>query len=248
MAPNRKDRSEAGTREARQVELRGLPNRVELAAKKRILIVDDHPMMRLGLSQVFKHEPGLEVCGEAGSPAEALQLISTCRPDLVLTDITLKGGNGLELIRDLVAIQAGLPILVVSMHDETVYAERALRAGARGYIMKEETGEHLVGAVRQVLAGGIYLSERESARVVEGFASPKARAAGAPFQRLSDREFQIFELIGQGKTSHDIGALLRLSSKTVDTHRANIRQKLGLESGAALFRHAVQWVSSGSPI
>src|SRR5215813_289724 len=168
------------------------------AAKKRILIVDDHPMMRQGLAQLIDNESDLTVCGEADTAAQAESAVSTQKPDLVIADISLPDKNVLELIKDLQAIHAGLPVLVVSMHDETLYAERVLRAGGRGYIMKQEGGKKLMQAIRQVLNGQIYVSEKMSAKILELFSGGRAAVAGSGVQRLSDREFEVFQFIGQG--------------------------------------------------
>lgn len=213
-------------------------------SRRRLLVVDDHPFMRAGLAQLIDRQPDLQVCGEAGNPAEALQLVPKLRPDLVLSDITMPGRSGAEFIKDLHALHPGLPVLVVSMHDETIYAERMLRAGARGYIMKEAGGEALLGAIRQVLRGEVYLSPKLSARILENLSGTKPRGSNSPITKLTDREFEVFQLIGQGKSTHDIAAQLGLSTKTVDVHRANIKGKLGITDGTALVRHAVRWVET----
>lgn len=213
-------------------------------AKKSVLLVDDHPFMRAGLAGLIERQPDLCLAGEAGNPTEAFQAIERKNPDLVLTDLTMPGRSGLEFIKDLRALAAELPILVISMHDEVVHAERALRAGARGYIMKEAGGEALLTAIRQVLAGGIYVSPRMSARLLETFSGTKPRGSSSPIEKLTDREFEVFRLIGEGKSTRDIAAQLHLSPKTVDVHRANIKEKLGLSDATALIRHAVRWVET----
>lgn len=213
-------------------------------SRKRILVVDDHPFMRAGLAQLIDRQPDLVVCGEAGNPAEGLQKLQTNPPDLVLSDITMPGRSGAEFIKDLHALQPNLPVLVISMHDESIYAERMLRAGARGYIMKEAGGEALLAAVRQVLRGEVYVSAKMSARLLENLTGSRPRGSNSPIARLSDREFEVFQLIGQGKGTGDIAAELHLSSKTVDVHRANIKAKLGLKDSTALVRHAVRWIES----
>ena len=212
--------------------------------RKRILVVDDHPFMRAGLAQLIDRQPDLHVCCEAGNPAEALQALAKGRPDLVLTDITMPGRSGAEFIKDLLALHPGLPVLVISMHDESIYAERMLRAGARGYIMKEAGGEALLAALRQVLGGQVYVSPKLSARLLENLTGGKPRGSSSPIAKLTDREFEIFQLIGQGKSTHDIAAQLGLSTKTVDVHRANIKGKLGITDGTQLVRHAVRWVET----
>lgn len=205
-------------------------------------------MTRVGLVQVINQQPDMEVSWQAGNPAEAMAELANSSPDLILADLTMKGGSGLDFIKDVTARYAEIPILVVSMHDEMVYAERVLRAGARGYIMKEETGEHLIAAIRRVLGGGVYLSENMSSRIYQSFAGNKATQSHAHLEQLSDREFDIFQLIGRGRTTQEIAVHLRLSPKTVDTHRSNIRQKLGLENGTTLLRYAVQWTASQSSV
>jgi DNA-binding NarL/FixJ family response regulator len=212
--------------------------------RKRILIVDDHPMMRAGLAQLISKQGGLEVCCEAGSAVEAMAAISRFEPDLILADITMKGGSGLEFIKDVLAVHGEIPILVVSMHDEKVYAERALRAGASGYIMKEESAEFLLAAIQRVLEGGVYLSETMSARILKNVSRPTSRNKESPLQNLTDREFEVFQLIGQGKTSEEIARQLRISPRTVDVYRSQIKEKLQLKSGTALVHYAVQWAGT----
>jgi DNA-binding NarL/FixJ family response regulator len=216
----------------------------ESPSRRRLLIVDDHPFMRAGLAQLIDRQPDLQVAWEAGSPAEALMVLEKQKPDLVLSDITMPGRSGAEFIKDLHALHPGLPVLVISMHDETIYAERMLRAGARGYIMKEAGGEALLTAVRQVLSGQIYVSAKLSARLLENLTGGTPRGSQSPIAKLTDREFEIFQMIGQGKSTHDIAAQLHLSTKTVDVHRANIKGKLGITDGTALVRHAVRWVET----
>jgi len=212
--------------------------------KKRILIVDDHPMMRQGLAQLIGAEPDMAICGEAENAEQALDAIKPLKPDLVLADISLPGKNGLELIKDFQAIQPDLPVLVISMHDESLYAERVLRAGGRGYIMKQEGGKKLMDAIRQVLEGKIYVSQKMSADILEMFSGRRAGAESSPVEKLTDREFEVFQLIGQGKSTRDIAEQLHLSMKTVDVHRANIKTKLKLKSAVELVRFAVRWVES----
>lgn len=214
------------------------------ASKKRILIVDDHPVMRGGLAHLLDRQPDLVVCGEAGDPAAAFAAIQTAKPDLVLTDISMPGRSGLEFIKDLRAACPALLILVVSMHDELIYAERVLRAGAHGYIMKEAGGGALLAALRQVLAGAQYVSPRMSARILENLSARKPRGSQSPIQSLSDREFEVFQLIGQGRGTREIADRLHLSPKTVDVHRGHIKEKLGLDDATALVRYAVRWVET----
>jgi DNA-binding NarL/FixJ family response regulator len=216
-------------------------------ASNRILIVDDHPMMRQGLAQLINHEPDLTTCGEADSAAQALKRISADKPDLVLADISLPGRNGLELIKDVQTLHPGLPVLVVSMHEESLYAERVLRAGGRGYIMKQEGGKRLMRAIRQVLSGQVYVSEAMAAKILEIFSGHRTEVAQSPVERLSDREFEVFQLVGQGKATREIAEHLHLSVKTVEVHRANIKHKLELKRGADLVRYAIRWVEVQNP-
>ncbi|PTX98919.1 response regulator transcription factor [Opitutus sp. ER46] len=219
------------------------------AERRTILIVDDHPFMRAGLAQLIDKQADLRVCGEAGDPAEALRKLAELKVDLVLTDMTMPGRSGIEFIKDVQALYPKMPMLVVSMHDEVIYAERVLRAGARGYIMKEAGGENLLFAIRQVLVGQAYVSPRVSAKILDDMSGRKPRGSNSPIERLSDREFEVFQLIGQGKSTREIAKQLGLSPKTVDVHRANTKEKLGLDDATALVRHAVRWVESqGGPV
>jgi DNA-binding NarL/FixJ family response regulator len=215
-------------------------------SRKRILLVDDHPMMRAGVAQLVNKQPDLEICCEAGNPAEAFNALEKAKVDLLLTDITMPGRSGIEFIKDLLVLHPELSILVVSMHDETIYAERMLRAGARGYIMKEAGGENLLAAIRQVLGGQVYVSPRMSAKILDNLSSRKPRGSISPIEKLSDREFEIFQLIGQGKSTREIARQLNLSSKTVDVHRGHIKEKLELKDVTSLMRHAVRWVETQS--
>lgn len=223
-------------------------NRPALRRKQQVLIVDDHPMMREGLAQLINHEADLTVCAQAGAAAEAFELVEKTSPDLALVDISLPDKSGLELIKDLHTFYPGLPMLVISMHDESLHAERALRAGARGYIMKQEGGEKLLQAIRQVLGGHIYVSHKMSARILETFSGRRARASRSPIERLTDREFEVFSLIGQGVGTREIAKRLSLSIKTIEVHRANIKQKLGLKGATELVRHAVRWVETSGAV
>ncbi|MGA2656882.1 MAG: response regulator transcription factor [Verrucomicrobiota bacterium] len=209
-----------------------------------ILIVDDHPMTRYGIARLLEQEPDLIVCGEAENASRALAAVRTLRPQVVLADLTMPGGEGLEFIKDLRALHPEVAVLVVSMHDEALYAERALRAGARGYIMKNEGGEKLVKAIRQVLGGKTYVSENMSGKVLEIFSGHRRRADDTTIGKLTDREFEVFRLLGQGLTTREIGQRLHLGAKTVETHRLHVRQKLGLESGPALIKYAVHWAGT----
>jgi DNA-binding NarL/FixJ family response regulator len=214
------------------------------SSAKRLLIVDDHPMMRTGLAQLINNEYDLKVCAEADNAGQAINVVAKQKFDLALVDISLPDKNGLELIKDLRSLKPDLPILVVSMHDEMTYAERALRAGARGYIMKQEGGEKFLQAIRKVLAGKVFVSEKMSARILENFSGNAAHHSSSPVQRLSDREFEVFQLIGQGVGTSDIAARLHLSTKTVEAHRKSIKTKLDLATATELVRYAVRWLDA----
>ena len=228
---------------AKKVEAKA---KVELSRKK-ILLVDDHPMMRSGLAHMINDEPDMIVCAQAGQPTEVFSLLTQAKPDLVLTDLTMPGRGGLEFIKDLLALQPELSILVNSMHDEVVYAERCLRAGARGYIMKESGSENLLAALRRVLSGQTYVSPSVSERILGNLSARKPRGSDSPIHALSDREFEVFQLVGQGKSTKEIADQLHLSPKTVDVHRGHIREKLGLKDVIALVRYAVQWLETQDP-
>jgi DNA-binding NarL/FixJ family response regulator len=212
--------------------------------QKRLLIVDDHPMMRTGLAQLIDNEADLKVCAEADNARQAMDIAVSQTLDLILLDISLPDKSGLELIKDIRALKPALPILVVSMHDESLYAERVLRAGGRGYIMKQEGGKKLLHAIHQVLSGQIYVSEKMAAGILESFSGRHAEAAASSVQQLSDREFEVFQLIGQGESTREIAAYLHLSVKTVEVHRLNIKKKLKLQTATDLVRHAVRWLET----
>jgi DNA-binding NarL/FixJ family response regulator len=216
------------------------------ANRKRILIVDDHPMMRDGLRQLIDGEADLEICGEAEDAPAALALAEAEHPDLVLLDITLRSSNGLDLIKDLQIRAPRLAVLVISMHDESLYAERVLRAGGRGYVMKQEGGRKLMEAIRHVLAGKTYVSEKVSARILDQF-SGRATESASPVERLTDREFEVFQLIGQGLSTKEIADKLHVSAKTVEVHRVNIKQKLNVATASELIHFAVRWMNSQAP-
>ena len=210
-------------------------------AKSRILIVDDHPMTRQGLATLIEHQPDWAVCFEAQSAGQALEAIAKTKPDLVLVDISLPGKSGLELIKDIRALHEHLPVLVISMHDESLYVERVLRAGARGYVPKHSGAVKIVEAIRAVLNGRIYVSEEMSAHLLEQLCGRSSQQMRSPVEQLSDREFEVFELIGQGLSAHDIAQRLFLSAKTVDAHRANIKEKLKIKTTAELIAYAARW-------
>ena len=216
------------------------------AGRKCIVIVDDHPMMRQGLAQLIDNEPDLTVAGEADTAGQALNLVGQAKPDLVLVDISLPDKNGLELIKDVQALHPDIMILVVSMHDEALYAERVLRAGGRGYIMKQEGGKKLMEAIRQVLSGQVYVSTKMSAKILEIFSGRRDKTGGSPVERLSDREFEVFQLIGEGRGTREIAEHLHISVKTVEVHRANIKEKLSLKAATDLVRFAIRWTEANS--
>ncbi|MGH7973376.1 MAG: response regulator transcription factor [Limisphaerales bacterium] len=212
--------------------------------RRKVLIVDDHPLTRRGMAQLIGQQDDLAVCGEAGDAAQALSAVNSLMPDLVLVDMTLPGKHGLELIKDLRVLHPQIPVLVVSMHDESLYAERALRAGARGYLMKNEGGDKLIEAVRQVLAGKVFVSPSMSAKILDSFSGRNRRGGRYDLSFLTDREFEVFQFIGQGLTTSEIGRELHMSGKTVETHRLHIRDKLGLKTGPEMLKYAVRWAGA----
>jgi DNA-binding NarL/FixJ family response regulator len=212
--------------------------------KSKVFLVDDHPLVREHLTALIQREADLEVCGEAAEAAAALSLINQCQPDLVILDISLKHSHGLELLKDLKALRPELPVLVLSMHDETLYAERALRAGAMGYITKQEATVNVLSAIRRVLAGQVYASEQVSARMMKKLVSGKSESAGSPLDVLTDRELEVYQMIGRGLGTRQIAEELRLGIKTVESYRARLREKLRLADGNQLLQHAIQWVQS----
>ena len=218
--------------------------KAETPQKARILIVDDHPMTRGGLIHLINHQSDTVVCGEAESAAEALDFLGKSQPDIMLIDITLPGKSGLELIKDVKAMHPELPMLVLSMHDESLYADRVLRAGARGYITKHEGGDKLMVAIRHVLSGKIYVSESMSAHILEIFSGGQPGTDRSSIQSLSDREFEVFQALGEGLSSHQIAKKLHLSAKTVDAHRANIKTKLKINTTAELISFAARWTTA----
>jgi DNA-binding NarL/FixJ family response regulator len=214
--------------------------------KRRIHIVDDHPIVLSGYSMVINAQADLVVTGTSTSVAEAISVIPQDPPDLVITDLTMTGRGGIDLVKDLTAVCPGIKILVISMHDELLYAERALRAGARGYVMKESDATWMLKAVRQVLDGGICVSERVASRILDRVAGAPPRGAASPLEQLTDRELEVFRLLGEGRTTKEAASLLNLSPKTIAVHRDNIKAKLGITSSVELLRHAVRWVETQS--
>jgi DNA-binding NarL/FixJ family response regulator len=206
----------------------------------RIMLVDDHPVMREGLAQLINQEPDLAICGQYEDAARAFAAIPTLSPDLAIIDLSLKGSSGLELVKNSRASYPKLRILVLSMHDESLYAERVLRAGAAGYIMKQEATEKVLGAIRQVLGGGVYVSEKMGSKLMRELVGGKARQGGSTLELLSDRELEVFGLIGQGKGTRQIAEHLHLSVKTIESHRAHIKEKLNLKDANELVHTAIR--------
>jgi len=209
--------------------------------KRRVLIVDDHPIMRVGLASLINGQPDLVVCGEAENGHEAMKAVTALKPDLAIVDITLEGMDGIELTKRIRRRGEQCTILVLSMHDEIIYAERALRAGARGYIMKQEARGNMLKAIRKVLAGEIWVSDAMTNRIMSKIAVNGEMAVESPVTPLSDRELEVFTLIGRGRRSRDIAETLSISVRTVDAHREHIKKKLNLEDATALIRYAVEW-------
>ncbi|GAA5484482.1 transcriptional regulatory protein DegU [Haloferula sargassicola] len=213
-----------------------------------IFVIDDHPLMREGLAKVVELEPDMQVTGETGQARGAVDRLLDAKPDAVLLDLSLKDGNGLELIKDIRAAGISAPILVLSMHDESLYAERALKAGANGYLMKDEATDQVVEGLRLVLSGEVYLSPRMNRLLLKRLSGGRGSAdQDHGVTRLTDRELEILELIGRGQPSGAIAQTLGISPRTVGAHRSNIREKLGLASGSEVVRYAVQWVDAEMP-
>jgi DNA-binding NarL/FixJ family response regulator len=212
------------------------------AAKSRIFIVDDHTMFREGLRQLIEREPGLMVCGDAPDAIEALTGIRASKPDVVIVDISLAGASGIDLIKDIKAEFDELLVLVVSMHDESLYAERALRAGAMGYVMKHEPAKTVKAAIRKVLGGDMYLSEKMSSSVINRLMRGQTEQPKSPVESLSDRELEVFRLLGQGKGVRQISEALSVTIPTVNSFRNRIKEKMGLKSSTEVMLHAIQWV------
>jgi DNA-binding NarL/FixJ family response regulator len=210
----------------------------------RVLIVDDHPLLRKGVSQLIDQEKDLAVVGEAEDAQKAITAIEETKPDIALIDITLNGASGIELVKNVKSRFPKLKMLVLSMHDESVYAHRALRAGACGYIMKQEGSEKVLTAMRKVLRGEVYLSERLGDRMLHTLVNGRSSLTSSPVEELSDRELEVFNLIGQGNGTRPIAEKLHLSIKTIESHRAHIKEKLNLQNATELVHHAIQWVQS----
>jgi len=215
-----------------------------MTKKAKVLLVEDHPIVRHGLVQLIDAQGDLSVCGEAESAPDALEAIGKSKPDVVIVDISVKGANGIKLIKDIKARCPDLPVLVLSMHEESLYAERALRAGAKGYVMKQEATETLLTAIRRVLGDDIWVSDEIAARMLRKFVDRGNPVLLGPMDSLSDRELEVFEFIGRGLGTRQIAAKLELSVKTVESYRAHIKQKLSLKNAMELVQHAIHWVQT----
>lgn len=216
--------------------------KLSLKSKRTVFVIDDHPIVREGLTQLINREPDLTVCGTAEDVYAALKAMQTLKPDIALADISLKGADGIELIKNLKIRMPALPVLVLSIHDESIYAPRALRAGARGFIMKQEATENVLLALRRVLSGEIYLSKRMANKMLQQFVGAPGTAQKFSIDRLSDRELEVFRLIGQGHGTRRIAEELRLSVKTVESYREHIKEKMTLSDASELVQHAIQWL------
>lgn len=210
------------------------------AAKKGVLIVDDHPLLRQGLTLLINQQEDMYVCGEAEEAQAALQAIAQRRPDIMILDLSLNGPDGIELLKTIRAADATLPVLILSMHDEAIYAERVLRARANGYIMKQEATEKVLVAVRRILNGEVYLSEHMSSKLLQQYVGGTVPMTQSRISLLSDRELEVYRLIGEGRATREIAEELHLSVKTVETYQAHIKEKLALRSGRELIQHAIQ--------
>lgn len=214
----------------------------ETTKRCQVILVEDHPMFREHLSQLINRDLGMVVCGEADNNADALQLIQEKKPDIAIVDITLRGSSGLELIKDIKAQGLAVNVLVLSMHDEELYAERALRAGARGYITKNEASSEVVNAIRQVMAGDVYASKRMTSRLLARMGQRRSEPNVGGVATLADRELEVFQMLGRGRNTREIAHELNLGESTVETYRARIKEKLQLRSSAELYLRAGQWV------
>jgi DNA-binding NarL/FixJ family response regulator len=215
-----------------------------MAQKANVLLVDDHPLVREWLATLINQQTDLQVCGEADSAPKALQLIDSVNPQIVIADISMEGGSGIELIKNIKALHPGVLVIVLSMHDEVLYAERALRAGARGYIMKREATRGVLPAIRSVLAGNLYLSDKMVRSMAERFVDGRPKTEGGGIEKLSDRELEVFQLLGRGYTTRQIADDLRVGFKTVQAFSARIKDKLNLSTATELLREAVRWHDS----
>ena len=215
--------------------------------KRNVFVVDDHPMMRRGYASLVNAEPDLAICGEAGSASQAMIGVEQTDPDLVIADISIEGTNGIELTKQLMSQRPDLPVLIISMHDEALYAERALQAGARGYLMKLVGDDAVLEAIRRVLDGHVYVSDAVQDRLLYqhiGQQRPHSQGGETALHALSDRELEVFEMIGRGFPTREVAERLSISPKTVESHRAKIKSKLGAETSTDLMRRAIRWVES----
>ena len=218
-----------------------IPRHPEYAGKKSVFVVDDHPLLRQGLALLIDQQQDLEVSGEAEEAQAAMRTIAQKQPDILIVDISLNGPDGLDLLKTIRASYPDLPVLILSMHDEAIYAERALRAGANGYIMKQEATEKVLIALRRILGGEVYLSDRMANKMIQQYIGGAPAAIQSRISALSDRELEVFCLIGEGRGTREIAEELHLSIKTVETYQAHIKEKLSLHSGRELIQHAIQW-------
>jgi DNA-binding NarL/FixJ family response regulator len=209
--------------------------------KSKVFVVDDHPIVRQGLALLINRESDLTVCGEAEDAQTAVQAVATAKPDVLVVDISLNGPDGLDLLKDVRMRYPGLPVLILSMHDESIYAERALRAGAQGYIMKQEATEKVLVALRRILSGEIYVSERIANRMLQRYIGNRSAGRPSSIADLTDRELEVFRLIGEGHSTRQIAEELHISVKTVESYQAHIKEKLSLRTARELVQHAIQW-------
>ena len=209
--------------------------------KYRVLLVDDHPIVRQGLARLIEREADLSVCGEADGAHSAFHALETLRPDIVLLDISLNGPDGLEVLKEIRMKSGSLPVLILSMHDESIYAERAMRAGANGYIMKQEATEKVLVAIRRILQGDVYLSDRLTTTMLQQYVRGGAATKSSPLLNLTDRELEVFRLIGEGHGTRQIADELHLSVKTIESYQAHIKEKLALRNARELVQHAIEW-------
>jgi DNA-binding NarL/FixJ family response regulator len=226
-------------------EAAGAPTDADVTIiKKKILLVDDHPITRQGIRALVEQLPDVMICGEADSAPRATELVEKLKPDLTIVDITLKSTNGIELTKNLRVQAPNMQILIVSMHDENIYAERALRAGAMGYLMKQEASENIITAIKRIQGGEIYLSDRIKEKMLHRLVNHRNEEVVSPIETLSDREMEVFQLIGNGYGTRQIATKLNLSVKTIDSYREHLKEKLNLATGSELVRYAIQWVKS----
>ncbi|MDI1312513.1 response regulator transcription factor [Prosthecobacter sp.] len=217
-------------------------NELKAANSYKVLLVEDHPMFREHLGQLIDRDLGMSICGEADNIRDAMQLILETKPDIAIVDITLHGSSGLELLKDIKAQGLDINVLVLSMHDEELYAERALRAGAKGYITKNEASTEVIEAIRCVMKGDVYASRQMTAKLLERMTQKRSNTELAGMETLADRELEVFQMLGRGKSTREIAQTLNLGESTVETYRARIKEKLQLRSAAELYLRAGQWV------